>query len=293
MNCTTREVANFAEQKNRNHYKFLINFPMEATIFDIKKFAVHDGPGIRTTIFFKACSLDCWWCHNPESITPEIETYQSEQKLGDQIFTQTKNIGKKISPAGLWNEVKNDRIFWEQSDGGVTLSGGEPLLQADFATEFLRICTENNIHTTVDTAGNVPLKNIRSVLPYTEFFLYDIKFFSEDLHRKYTGASNQRILKNFEYLIEKQANIVVRIPLIPGINLEKKEMQKIANYLSNHKNKNFNRIELMPYHKTGIAKYTRFGKTNRMGDTAEPGKREIAPIQQIFTDYGFVVMPSS
>ena len=264
---------------------------MEATIFDIKKFAVHDGPGIRTTVFFKACSLDCWWCHNPESIRPEIETYQAEQKLGDTVFTRTKNIGRKVSPGGLWNEVKNDRVFWEQSGGGITLSGGEPLLQAEFAKEFLQICKQNQLHTTVDTAGNVPLKNIKAVLPYTDLFLYDIKFFSGDVHRKYTGASNKRILRNFEYLTENQVNIIVRIPLIPEINLYKDEMQKIAGYLSQHKNENFNRIELMPYHKTGIAKYKRFGKTNRMGDTPEPTTREIESIQQIFTDYGFVVYP--
>ncbi len=203
---------------------------MKGLIFNIQRFSIHDGPGIRTTVFFKGCSLRCFWCHNPESIHPHPQIQLFLQKCigcgkcfeicpvgahcmidGERVFLRElcRNCGKcaeicyadALVLAGKWltarevmDEVEKDKPFYENSDGGVTISGGEPLLQADFARALLEECKKEGLHTVVDTAGNVPWEAFEKVLPFTDLFLYDLKAADEEFHRQVTGAGNARIL---------------------------------------------------------------------------------------------------
>jgi pyruvate formate lyase activating enzyme len=262
---------------------------VEGIIFDIKRFAIHDGPGIRTTIFFKGCSLNCQWCHNPESINSKPEYYYSDEKIGDKIFRTKKYTGKKVTSEYVISEILKEKIFMEQSNGGVTLSGGEPLLQPYFARDILKKCKEENIHTIIDTAGNFPIENFHKIMPFTDLFLYDIKFFNSTKHKKYTGANNDLILENFKLLIKNNKNVIVRIPLIPGINLNTKELKQICDFLIIYKASNFNEINILPYHNIGKSKYTRFNKKYQLQDIEEPDENEIELAKQIFINGGFYV----
>ncbi len=262
---------------------------MEGIIFNIKKFAIHDGPGIRTSVFFKGCSLKCRWCHNPESINPKIETYISTEKISNKVFKIKKEIGYKIEAEKLYKEIIKEKLFMEESNGGVTLTGGEPLLQAHFAAQFLQLCKKDDIHTVIDTAGNVPFENIKLILPYSDLFLYDIKFFDSEVHRKYTGVNNNLILNNFKRIVENKKKIIVRIPLIPFINMNIIAMKQIREFLIPLKGENFHEIELLPYHHTGNSKYSKFDIENKMEGVKEPDIKEIIPIKDFFKKAGFNV----
>lgn len=242
---------------------------MKATIFDIQRNSYVDGPGIRTTVFFKGCNLRCKWCHNPESqhFEKEILFYENKcTKCGrcenlsvDNesffCFNDAKEIcGKEYTVDEVFNEFIKDKSFYETSGGGVTFSGGECMLQMDFLLEILKMCKENGIHTAVDTAGNVQWDRFEKILPYTDLFLYDIKCFSEKLHIKGTGVSNKLIIKNLKKLSEKfKGDIIIRIPVIPGFNDDSAEMKKIADFLLGLRIKD---VELLPYHEMGEHKYT-------------------------------------
>jgi len=158
-------------------------------IFNIKKFAIHDGPGIRTTIFFKGCPLGCDWCHNPEGIKSEIE------------IINNKKIGYEIDKTNLMKIILKDKIFYEQSNGGVTISGGEPFAQIEFLKSILIECKKNKIHTTLDTCGYTTINEIKKIYNYVDIFLYDLKIIDEKKHVIYTGKSNKNILRNLKYLL--------------------------------------------------------------------------------------------
>ena len=241
---------------------------MKATIFDIQRNSFVDGPGIRTTVFFKGCNLKCKWCHNPESqiFEKQIMFYKNkctgcgrckDLTVKDEnfiCFSDAKEIcGKEYNVDQLLEEILKDKPFYENSGGGVTFSGGECMLQFDFLLEILKKCKENGIHTAVDTAGNVPWEYFEKVMMYTNLFLYDVKCFSEALHIDGTGVSNKRILENLEKLSESfGGDIIIRIPVITGFNDNEEEMQKIALFL---KSIRYSDIELLPYHKMGEHKY--------------------------------------
>ena len=262
---------------------------MEGIVFDIKRFAIHDGPGIRTTVFLKGCSLDCRWCHNPESISPKIEEYISEERIGEKIFKTKKLIGKKTTAEEVFNEIYKEKIFMEEGKGGVTLSGGEPLLQPDFVLSIFTLCKQAGIHTTIDTAANVPQSNFEKIISVTDLFLFDIKFISSDKHKEHTGADNKLILNNFKYLIQNGKQVIVRIPVIPDANMNKQELLKILNFLLPFKGDNFSEVHLLPYHHIGQSKYLRFNKNDRMKGTAEPDKSELLPFKKLFENSGFKV----
>ena len=184
---------------------------MTATIFEIKRFAVHDGDGIRTTVFFKGCPLRCVWCHNPEGLTAKPQTaYYAHKCIGcgecqKQNFTTESCLGearvlygREITVDELLPILLEDKDFYENSGGGVTLSGGECLMQADFCAELLKRLKENGIHTAVDTCGFAPEEALDKVLPFTDTFLYDIKAYDEDVHIRCTGRSNLQILENLK-----------------------------------------------------------------------------------------------
>ena len=237
---------------------------MKGIIFEIKRFAVHDGDGIRTTVFFKGCPLRCVWCHNPEGLSsaPQIARYTHkcigcgecnkegfvpEDCIGDaQIL-----YGKEITVEELLPALLEDRVFYENSGGGVTLSGGECLMQADFCAELLKRLKENEIHTAVDTCGFVPRTALDKVIPYTDVFLYDIKAYEEDVHIKCTGVSNRQILENLKYLDSLGKAIEIRIPYVPDYN--DSQIEKIALFLAPLQN--LTKIRVLPYHNYAGSKY--------------------------------------
>jgi len=252
-----------------------------AIIFDIERNSFVDGPGIRTTVFFKGCNLKCAWCHNPESQSSEKQMMFYKDKCigcgkcksicpnkeactlcGKCTFFCPKDArkvcGKEYTVEEVFSEVIKDKTFYDNSGGGVTFSGGECMLQVDFLTEILKKCKENNIHTAVDTAGHVPFENFEKVLPYTDLFLYDVKCFDKNLHKKYTGVTNDLILENLKKLFEKKAKVWIRIPVIKGVNDSVEEMQKIKNFLIECGTPE--KIELLPYHKMGENKYNAINK---------------------------------
>lgn len=240
---------------------------MKATIFDIQRNSFVDGPGIRTTVFFKGCNLNCQWCHNPESqaAKPQILFYKEKctgcgrckdittDDADFLCFHGAKEIcGRDYTADEVMKEVLKDKAFYDNSDGGVTFSGGECMLQIDFLCELLKRCKENGIHTAVDTAGNVPWNCFEKILAYTDLFLYDIKLSDSDKHRQYVGTDNRLILENLNKLFKSGANVCIRIPIIGGVNDSVEEAEKIKAFLQPHKPL---KIELLPYHKLGMHKY--------------------------------------
>ena len=275
---------------------------MKATIFDIERNSFVDGPGIRTTVFFKGCNLKCKWCHNPESQAPEKEMMLYKDKcIGCgkcrevcpnhlkkcdfcgkcELFCAAdarRICGKEYTVDEVLSEILKDKSFYETSDGGATFSGGECMLQIDFLCELLKKCKENGIHTAVDTAGNVPWKYFEFIIPYTDMFLFDVKCISENLHIAGTGASNRLIIENLTTLSSVfKGSIFIRIPVIGSFNDTKEEMNKIKEFLNNI---NFDKIELFPYHNMGNNKYTALNRV--LPDYIVPDKNKMDKFQKIF-----------
>lgn len=252
----------------------------KAMIFDIQRNSFVDGPGIRTTVFFKGCNLRCRWCHNPESQSFEKQMMFYKDKCTGcgkcrevcpnhlqscdfcgkcELYCPAearKICGREYTSDEVLAEVIKDKAFYENSGGGVTFSGGECMLQLDFLCEILEKCKSAGIHTAVDTAGNVPWKSFEKILPFTDLFLYDIKAFGAELHRKGTGVSNELILENLKNL-SGRADIIVRIPVIGGYNDNDEEIRQIADFLKQIK---IIKAELLPYHAMGEHKYTALGR---------------------------------
>lgn len=240
---------------------------MNGIIFDIQRSSFVDGPGIRTTVFFKGCNLKCAWCHNPESqaFKPQIMFYKNKctgcgrcvgltvDDRGFICLNGAKEIcGKEYTSDEVLREILKDKAFYDNSNGGVTFSGGECMLQLDFLCELLAKCKENDIHTAVDTAGNIPWEHFERVLKYTDLFLFDIKLFDAEKHKKYTGVDNKLILADLKKLFEAGANVCIRIPIIGGVNDSVEEMQRIASFLKPYRP---TAVELLPYHDLGLHKY--------------------------------------
>lgn len=268
----------------------------KAIISDIKRFAVHDGDGIRTTVFLKGCPLKCVWCHNPEGISFKPQLAYFENKcigcgecasvcpVGAQKVTENGHVfdrhlcvscgkceavclgealkfhGKEMTVAELLPLLLEDKDFYETSGGGVTLSGGECLCQADFCAELLRALKEKGIHTAVDTCGFVSQSALDQVIPYTDVFLYDIKAFDEDVHRRCTGRSNKQILENLKYLDACGKSIEIRIPFVPNYNDD--QLGKIADFLNSLKN--ITAVRVLPYHNYAGSKYAALDMTNTL-----------------------------
>ena len=245
---------------------------MKATIFDIERNSFVDGPGIRTTVFFKGCNLRCKWCHNPESqnFKKEILFYQSkctgcgrcaDLSVDNEKFfclNDAKEIcGREYTVQEVLSEIIKDKTFYETSGGGVTFSGGECILQIDFLCEMLKKCREKGIHTAVDTAGHVPFASLERILPFTDLFLYDVKSMDDSVHKKYTGVGNTLILENLSRLLNLNAPIWVRVPVIPGVNDTEDDINKLKAFFD--KNGYPEKVELLPYHAMGEHKYTALG----------------------------------
>ena len=264
-----------------------------AKIFDIKHFSVHDGPGIRTTVFFKGCPLRCLWCHNPESLSAKTQLAFSQEKCiscarcatvcEQGVHTFSNGIhelskekctfchscesicpvgaltvyGKEVTLDEVLQEALEDRDFYG-AQGGVTLSGGECLLQADFCADLLCALKAEGIHTAVDTCGYVPRESLDKVIPYTDIFLYDLKAIDEDVHERCTGRKNALILENLRYLDSLGKRIEIRIPYVPRANGD--QIDKIAGFI--RALQNVSAVRVLAYHNFAISKYDALGLAN-------------------------------
>ncbi|HEA64777.1 MAG TPA: glycyl-radical enzyme activating protein [Candidatus Aminicenantes bacterium] len=293
-------------------------------IFDIKRYAIHDGPGIRTTVFLKGCSLRCQWCHNPEGIKskPEISLRSTRcakecsecvsvcpqdaiSKDGnfieiDQdkcdlcgvcddvcVYEALEIVGREVTVEEVMDEIEKDGIFFDESGGGITFSGGEPLMQIDFLETLLKEIKKKNIHVTLDTSGYVSFEDLERVSPNVDLFLYDIKIMDKEKHEKYTGVSNKLILENLRKLSEIGKPVAVRIPLVSGINDDDQNIQMLAEYL--HGLKNIKQINLLAYHRGGCEKYKRLRKEKIAKTFSPPSDERIEEIKKILTRSGFSV----
>lgn len=263
---------------------------MKALIADIKHLAIHDGNGIRTTVFFKGCPLKCVWCHNPESISfkPQIAFYKNKcigcGECRKDSF-EVKNClgeakilyGKEMTVEELLPKLLEDKDFYAMSGGGVTLSGGECLCQVDFCVKLLKELKEKGINTAIDTCGFVPQENIDRVLPFTDVFLYDIKAIDEDVHIKYTGQSNKIILENLKYIDSKGKSVEIRIPFVPDYN--DNQIEKIADYVKDLKS--VIAVKILPYHNFSKSKYDALNMNNTLPSVL-PTEEEIIKAKSLF-----------
>jgi pyruvate formate lyase activating enzyme len=256
---------------------------IQGTIFDIKKFALHDGPGIRTTVFFKGCPLSCWWCHNPES-----QNMNPENLLKSEENLETETVGRLVTVDEVMKEIMKDWIFYEESgEGGATFSGGEPLIQPRFLKSLLQSCVNNDIKTTVDTSGYTSWETIKDIKDLVDLFLYDIKLISDVNHFKYTGVSNKLILSNFLKLDEEGINTVIRFPIIPNITDTQDNIDQLLTLLDSLRT--VDEIHLLPYHKIGNVKYKKLSRSYHLETLETPIKASITHLKELMVELGLKV----
>ena len=232
-------------------------------IFNIQRFSIHDGPGIRTIVFFKGCVMRCAWCCNPESQEYRIQSMIEGGK--------EKTVGYDVTVDDIMPEILSDMPYYMRSGGGVTLSGGEVLAQADFAAELLRECKTQGLHTAIESAASLPYSEIEKLLPYLDLFLMDIKHIDSDKHMEYTGVGNERILENAKRVAKSGVELIIRTPIIPGFNDTEKEVEAISRFAATLDG--VREHHLLPYHRLGADKYEGLGRKYTLKDI-EPPTRE-------------------
>lgn len=295
-------------------------------VFNVQHYSIHDGPGIRTTVFLKGCPLRCLWCQNPESQSARPELFFNVEKCQgcgtcvaacpEQAITlhdgrswtdrarctgagkcaevcpnEARNLmGRYATVEEVFKDVNSDAIFYRRSGGGVTLSGGDPVAQPRFATALLRMCKEAGLHTTIDTCGHARWDVLQPVLQYTDLVLLDFKHMDADEHRKLTGVSNEQILENARRIHhEMHIPLLARIPVIPGCNDSDENMAAAADFVANELDRSI-RVHVLPYHRLGETKYERLEKNGRGFTTEPPSEARMAEVQQIFTARGLTVV---
>ena len=290
-------------------------------IFDIKKYAINDGPGIRLTVFFKGCNLSCKWCHNPESMSPKVQKmYNATKCIGaSHCVTHCPNgaleltsqgivtnfdecnlcgkcaevcptkafemLGAEISITDLMKTIDNEAIFFDQSGGGVTFSGGEPLMHADYLLEALKECGKRYYHRVVDTTAFANQKIFLEIAKHTELFLIDLKVMDAQLHKEFTGVSNTKILENVTELSKTDCDIIFRIPLIRGVNTSQENIDKTALYINSLEGKR-TKVNLLPYHNIAENKHSKLGEATKFIDFETPTDEEIDDIISRFRTFG-------
>lgn len=240
-------------------------------IFDIQRYSIHDGPGIRTIVFLKGCVLRCRWCCNPESQNYDIETMI--------VHGKPKTIGQDITVKEVMKTVEKDRPYYKRSGGGLTLSGGESLCQPEFARDLLRAAKENGINTAMESMGCASYETIEKILPYLDTYLMDIKHTNPTKHKEFTGRSNELMLENAKKIAASgMTNLVIRVPVIPGFNDRVDEIESIARFADSLPG--VNKIHLLPYHRLGQDKYEGLGREYLMGDTLPPTNEKMETLRQ-------------
>jgi pyruvate formate lyase activating enzyme len=278
---------------------------LKGIVTHIQRYSIHDGPGIRTVVFFKGCPLSCLWCCNPEtqSFKPELEFIKNlcqqcgqcvkicpEKAVNSELFCPEqakidhqkctvcgkcalvcpsgalKIIGEEMEAEAILTLIKKDGAFYRRSGGGVTLSGGEPLFQPDFAIQLLRACHNLNINSAIETCGLAAQNIFEQTLPFTDLFLYDIKNLEPLKHQRLTGASNKLILSNLRWLRKKTAHVILRLPLIPGFNMDKENLQSVSRLVNDL---GIEEVNLMPFHQMGKDKYSHLGRDYQLAEQIE------------------------
>lgn len=241
-------------------------------IFDIQRYSIHDGPGIRTIVFLKGCVLRCRWCCNPESQNYDIETMM--------VHGKPKIMGQDVTVREVMETVEKDRQYYRRSGGGLTLSGGESLCQPDFARDLLRAAKESGINTAMESMGCAPYETIEKILPYLDTYLMDIKHTNTVKHKEFTGKANDLMLENAKKIAESGlTNLVIRVPVIPGFNDRADEIEGIARFADGLKG--VKKIHLLPYHRLGQDKYEGLGREYLMGDVLPPTNETMETLRQI------------
>lgn len=260
---------------------------MTGYVFDIRHYSVHDGPGIRTAVFLKGCPLRCHWCHNPESQEMLPVEIISEKRIGDKLFKVPEIIGKIMSVDEVVAEVLKSRIFFEESGGGVTFTGGEPLMQPGFLEACISRLKNQHIHIALDTCGYAQPRLFDQVIGQVDVVLFDLKHSDSKLHRIKTGAALEPVLRNLGSIAMAGKELYVRIPLIPGFNMSTIVYGQMADILAPLAN--LRQIDLLPYHHIAAHKYTRMGMSNKMKGVKEPGEKEVDEAVDYFRRRGFKV----
>jgi pyruvate formate lyase activating enzyme len=260
---------------------------VKGLIFDIKHYAIHDGPGIRTTIFLKGCPMTCWWCHNPESQEMKPETVEKIRKIGDKKIIRQEISGKWMGIDEVLEIIEKDRVYYDESGGGVTLSGGEPMMQFEFSEELLTQCNKRNIHTALDTCGISSKENFEKILDKVDLFLYDLKLIDEAASKKYTGVGSRIVLENLRFIAERGKHIHIRFPLITGITDTTENIEAMKSYLLAIPG--IKRMDILPFHNIAKSKYHRFHKEYFLYNTPEPTKEQVKSIKKTFENIGLDV----
>jgi pyruvate formate lyase activating enzyme len=277
-------------------------------VFNVQRFSLQDGPGVRSTVFMKGCPLACAWCHNPESQSPETQIIRMRQRcMACGLCSETEleqpaelhrretdvetcptgalqAVGQKQRSTVLVQTLLRDRIFFDESGGGVTFSGGEPLLQAPFVIEALRLLRHEGVHTALDTCGFARWEDLRDAAAQSDLILYDLKLMDETRHRAATGVSNRCILQNLKDLTAVHSRIWIRVPIVPGVNDDEANLSATADFLAPLGG--VRQVDLLPYHPTGEAKFARVGMTYTLHGTPSPSIERLETLAALFRARG-------
>ena len=272
---------------------------LSGIVFDMKRYAIHDGPGIRLSVHLKGCPLSCWWCHNPESQSFEPQVlFRSERCIScgkckglpeeaAALACPSEALtlcGTTMTTDEVMQVVLKERPFFDQSGGGVTLTGGEPLAQPDFAVSILKACKTYEIHTAIDTCGFVAPDTLMATIPYTDLYLYDLKVMDPVKHKLYTGVDNHIVLSNLRRLGEAGAAINARMPFIPGINTDEDNIKAMGEFLS--QTAGITQLNILPYHSAAEDKHSRWSMDYRLKDVYAPTENMLRNAAEIIEQYG-------